>query len=235
MDQSLITATQQNWAGAVSAGLRNGIYSFREAAQLLSVSSQRVRRWADGYTFACKSGESKSGPILQTNRDTPVLSFPELIELMFVREYVSLGVSLQHIRATSEALAREVGPYPFNSQQLLVNGKELIIRTAEEAFKRPDVGQLIFDYAENSLVRSLDFSNEMVCRYNIPEYEKTIYLDRSLRGGEPAVSEFAIPTRIIFDLWEREESVDPVADYFALPEHLVMAAIRYEGQWRIAA
>ncbi len=106
-------------------GLVYGVYSYQEAGRILKVSPQRVARWADGYSYPLRSGWGESAPVLQSEAHTKgVLSFPELIELFFVREFVALGVSLQHIRKTAEALAKEYGPFPFTRLPIIVNGRE---------------------------------------------------------------------------------------------------------------
>lgn len=218
-------------------GLEYGVYSYREAARLLQVSSRRVARWADGYLFQVKYGWRFSAPVLQSPEHLQgVLSFPEVIELFFVREYCGLGVRLQHIRATAEALAKEVGPFPFTKRQLLVAGRELLVRQSEQILRRADIGQLVADFAE-SLARHVEIDAEEVSRYYPPSFEREVVLDRRIRAGEPVVAEagYAIPTRVIYALWEAEKNVDSVADYFNIPPQKVSVAVRYESEWRLVA
>lgn len=218
----------------ITPGLFNGVYSYLEAARLLGVSSGRVKRWADGYTFARKNDVGVSPPILQTDRTTGVLSFPELWELMFVKEYAALGVSIPRIRETAQALSEVVGEYPFSSGQVMVSGRELLVESAAGVLQRPDVGQFVADFAL-SLAKHIEIRGDRVSRYNPPEFEGLIYLDRERRGGEPVVSDRAIATRVIHALWMKEQSVASVSEYFELSPELVSAAVRYEGQWRLAA
>ena len=215
-------------------GLRHGIYSYREASRLLGVTSQRVSRWEDGYQFQRKYDRGESAPVLQTVRHQGVLSFPELWELMFVKEYIALGVSLTQVRATAEVLAKQVGQYPFSTSKIMVQGRQLLVHTSEGLLKRPDVGQLVADFAED-LAEHVDLRQDRVGRYSVPEFDKIIYLDQERRGGEPVATERAIPTRMIFDLWEKERDIRSVGEYFELTDGEVSAAVRYEGQWRIAA
>ncbi len=218
----------------IEPGLRNGVYSYPEAARLLGVATQRVGRWADGYTFQRKYDRGVSKPVLQTERHAGVLSFDELWELMFVKEYVALEVPLPQIRETAEVLAKEVGAYPFSASRLLVQGRQLLVETADGVLKRPDIGQLVADYA-SVMSRHVEIRREHVGRYDIPDFGKLVYLDKDRRGGEPVVSEQAIPTRVVFNLWEKEKQMESVAEYYGLPPEHVSAAIRYEGQWRVAA
>jgi uncharacterized protein (DUF433 family) len=219
----------------VVPGLEYGIYSYAEAARLLGVTRQRLARWADGYFYSRRAGEAFSAPVLHAREHRRgVLTFPELIELFFVREFVALGVSLQHIRKTAEALSREVGEFPFSCKQVLVEGRKLLVREAKGLLKRPDIGQLVADFAEQ-FAQQIEFDGDLATRYYPLGYERQIYLDRRIRGGEPVVSERAIPTRVIYALWQREKDLHSVADYFKVPESVVSAAVRYEGEWRLSA
>lgn len=92
------------------------------------------------------------------------------------------------------------------------------------------------DFAE-SLVRHVELEADEVSRYYPPTFEMEVLLDRQIRAGEPVVweADYAIPTRVIYDLWETEKDVDSVADYFSIPPHKVSVAIRYESEWRLVA
>lgn len=211
----------------------HGVYSYAEAARLLRVPSARVSRWADGYTFKRKYDHGVSGPLLQTERRQKILSFHELWELMFVKEFIGLGVPLPQIRETAENLAREVGAYPFSSSKLLVQGRQLLVKAAD-GLHRGDVGQLVADYAEQMAVY-VEIRQDRVGRYNVPEYNQVVYLDKDVRWGEPSVSPRAIPTRIVFELYAKEQDLESVADYYELDAKHVSAAIRFESEWRLAA
>lgn len=215
-------------------GLFLGVYSYPEAARLLNVTPRRVKRWADGYGFQLKYGFSHSRPVLQTRRHEGVLTFEELWELFFVREYVAFGVALPQVRMAAEALAEEFGPFPFSNAKLLVNGRDLLVEGAGRVLMRPDIGQLVADFALD-MAKQVDIREDQVGRYHPEEFGRVIYLDREIRGGEAVVSEFAIPTRVIFALWEQEKDIAAVADYHEISPQVVSAAVRYEGQWRLAA
>jgi uncharacterized protein (DUF433 family) len=217
-----------------SPGLFNGAYSYKEAARLIGVSSQRVARWADGYVFPLKRGRGASAPILQTERHKGVLTWDELFELFFVREYVGLGVPLPHVRTTAETLAKEFGPYPFSAAELIVSGRELIKTNAETVLHRPDVGQMVADFAVQ-FSQHVQFREKHAAQYRPPDFGNKIYLDRDIRSGEAVVTPHAVPTRSIYALWENEKNLISVAEYYDIDIAEVSVAVRYEGQWRLAA
>lgn len=216
-------------------GLDGGVYSYREAARLLSITPRRLARWADGYSYPLRRGWGWSSPVLVSpSHEKGALSFRELMELFFVREFVRFGVRLGHVRQTAEALAREVGPFPFTRKRLLVSGRELLVRETEHILRRPDIGQLVADFAED-FVQHVEIDREQVVRYYPPEYGRQIFLDPRFRGGEPVIAPRAIPTRVVYALWRQEGDVRRVAEYFEIDEQSVKVAIRYEDSLRDAA
>lgn len=136
------------------------------------------------------------------------------------------------MRKTADALAREVGEFPFSRKQLLVDGRTLLVREAQGLLKRPDIGQLAADFAEQ-FAQHIEFNGDLAVRYYPHGYARQVYLDRRIRGGEPLITERAIPTRVIYALWQREKNLESVADYFEIPASAVSTAIRYEGEWRL--
>src|SRR5450631_329365 len=86
----------------VSAGLGRGVYTGRETARLSGLRSERVTRWARGYSFSTPSGaKSSSPPIFAVDRPTDgplALSFLDLVEILFVRAFLDQGVSMHTIR-----------------------------------------------------------------------------------------------------------------------------------------
>ncbi len=215
-------------------GLTTGVYAYRVAARLVGVPAPRITRWADGYIFQVKEGYGSSRPVLQTERHKGVITFNELFELFFVREYVALGVSLPHVRRTAEVLADQLGPHPFASAELIVSGRELILNSAESVLQRPDVGQLVADFAVG-FARQVAFRSNRAAQYRPHGFQSHVFLDREIRAGEAVVTSHAIPTRSIYALWEQEKSIPAVAEYYDIPASDVSAAVRYEGQWRLAA
>ena len=220
-------------ATTLAPGLEHGVYSYGEAAAVVGVSTQRLRRWADGYTYARKYDLGIKEAVLQTERRQGVLNFYELIELFFVREYVNLSVPLDDVRRAAKRLAEEVGPYPFASADLVVAGRELL-RKGDGDLVNPASQQVVFAYAQD-LSEDLTFLKRLAKRYAPPEYHGRLYLDAGISGGQPVVSEFAVPTRSVYGLWKVEGDVELVADHYDISSEEVSAAVRFEAECRKAA
>lgn len=80
-----------------------------------------------------------------------------------------------------------------------------------------------------------DVEAKFDARYTPTEYHGRLYLDAGISGGQPVVSEFAVPTRSVYGLWKVEGDVDLVADHYDISAEEVSAAVRFEAEWRKAA
>lgn len=214
-------------------GLEHGVYSYGEAAAVVGVSRERLRRWADGYTYRRTHDVGAKEAVLQTDRTKGVLNFYELIELFFVREYVNLSVPLEAVRQTAKRLAKELGPYPFANADLVVAGRDLLHR-GDDSLVNLGTQQVVFAFAQD-FASDLTFLKKLARRYSPPAYHGKLYLDAGISGGQPVVSEFAVPTRAVYGLWKVEQNVELVADHYDISAEEVSAAVRFEAECRKAA
>ncbi len=122
--------------------LGTGIYYPAEAARLIRIRPDRLRRWVRGYTYwthETRQGRKHSRPPILSRAghgrggDLPVidraiaLSFLELMELRIVRELVDdKKIPLQTVRKFSDQLkAQFETKYPFASRQVFASGDDL--------------------------------------------------------------------------------------------------------------
>lgn len=211
-----------------------GIYGIAEAARLLRRPAAQVRRWANGYTYPRKYDIANRPPVLQTDRhDKSALTFQEMVELFFVREFTSSGISLPHIRQTAEALVKEFGEHPFASKQLLTDGRRLVAMS-EHGFIAPASCQLLADFA-GELVREFEFEDDFVRLWHPKEGHRVVVVDPSRAMGEPIIDSTGTPTRTIFRTFQKEQDFDRVADYYDLTAQQVKHAIEFELRFADAA
>jgi len=215
-------------------GLGHGAYSYSEAAMIVGASRERIRRWADGYTYPRKHDVGVSAPVLQTDRDARgVLSFHELIELFLVRKYNDFGVPLDHIRRTAAALSEDLGPYPFASAKLKTDGK-ILLRETEAGLIQPAVRQLVADYAKDFL-KLVDFERDVAVRFHPEAGGGLIVIDSERSYGQPIVEKEGVPTSTIYRLFLKEQDFDRVAEWFQVSVESAKAAVIYEAECRNVA
>lgn len=209
-----------------------GIYSLPEAARLLRVSTQRVRSWANGYTYKRKDARGEKLPVLQTDRTYPrVLNFRELFELMAVREFRKLDVPLEKIRETAGVLADRLNTeYPFANQQLFISGRELVQEHAAGLIS-PTTGQLVMEQIK-PLALELEFAHGTVARWHPRAGEKAVLVDPTHKSGDPILEALGIPTRTLFRTYQVEQDLQRVAEYYDVKEADLLKVIRFEQSLR---
>jgi len=211
-----------------------GIYGIAEASRLIRRPASRVRRWANGYTYPRKYDLGQRPPVLQTSRDDKdAITFEELIELFFVREFTSAGIALGHVRDTAVALAPDYGAHPFAAKKLLTDGKRLLA-LSEYGYIAPATCQLVADFAQ-SFVLEIEFEDDFARLWNPREGKNVVVVDPTRSMGEPILRESGTPTRTIFKTFLAEQDFSRVADYYDLTPQLVQRAVEFELRFADAA
>ena len=111
------------------AGLGSGVYTYAEAARLLGATTQQVRRWAEGYVYNLNGQDVHKEGVLERERTREgLLTFHDLIELVFVNQFAKAGVKMRHIRDTAKLLREKwQTPYPFAYERLQTDGYQLLL------------------------------------------------------------------------------------------------------------
>lgn len=228
-----MNASSSPAAGSTSY-IGQGIYGIAEAARLLRRPAPQVRRWANGYSYQRTYDRTARPPVLQTGRpDKDALTFRELIELFFVREYTHAGISLQHVRDTAKALAGEYGEHPFAAKQLLTDGKRLLA-ISEYGIITPATCQLIAEYADE-LVKEFEFQDDFVNLWRPKEGAGAVVIDPARAFGEPILAATGTPTRTLFRTFQLEQDFDRVAAYYDVTTKQVKQAVGFELRFADAA
>lgn len=211
-----------------------GIYGIAEASRLLRRPSAQVRRWANGYSYARTYDRTSRPPVLQTDRENKdALTFRELIELFFVREFTSAGIPLPHVRDTAQAMTKEYGHHPFAAQKLLQDGRRLLA-ISEIGLIAPATCQLVADFAE-SMIDEFDFADDFVALWRPKEGRNAVVVDPTRALGEPILVETGTPTLTLFRTFQTEQDFGRVADYYDLSETAVRRAVEFELRFADAA
>jgi len=216
-------------------GLGTGIYTYPEAAKLLGVSSAKVRRWADGYVCALNGRERQKKPVLQRRTCLPgLLTFCDLIELFFVREFRDAGVPLQDIRDAAWLLAdRWDTPYPFAFRRLETDGRQILLQAGEQ-YENVARRQQVFGFAAE-FFKNIDFDRELAERWWPLGREKLIVIDRHRSFGAPIDCRSGVRTEVIFATYKAEQDTKAVAEWYEIRTEAVIAAVEFEERWSRAA
>ncbi len=223
-----------------------GFYNLGEAARLLGVEPDRVRRWVAGYTFLLHSRDLGKRRRVQTpvlGTDLPVidrtraLSFVELMELRVVKAFLERGVPLQRIR-TAAFLAREnFGvQHPFASRKVYTAGKTIfaelaadisgnsVVELTKNRFLQIQSGELLA-----SCLDEIEFneSTSMAHRWWPLSRDFPVVLDPAIAFGAPIIAETAVRTSVVAGM-ARGDSVEVAATSYGLTQAAVSAAVKFE-------
>lgn len=215
-------------------------YQPAEAAKLIGVSSQRIKRWLEGYTSGSGSNAKRQPPLWQSRYseyDECYFGFLDLIEIRFVDAFVKAGLSIQAVRILLSR-AREIAKsdYPLSTHEFKTDGRTIFLEVwqADEA-RTIDVknGQHAFHAIVKPSFRDLDFTADSVTKWYVDGRNKQISIDPNLAFGQPVVDQTAIPTARLWEAFQAEGNLKSVARQFEISQTQARHAIEFEH--RLAA
>ena len=216
-----------------------GLYTIPEAARLVGVRSQRIRRWAHGYRYRGRDGnEAASAPLWHA--DTPStdatvgLSFLDMMEVRMVNAFRGYGVSWTVIReAALHACELFHDNHPFTMRQFQTDGNRIFGEVAEEQgvrvldmnrrqwVSKPIVQQSLFD--------GIEFDDGQAARW-YPIKSRKVVVDPERSFGRPVLTDYGVPTEVLFAAFKVEGSVDKVSKWYGIPRPEVRVAISFESK-----
>jgi uncharacterized protein (DUF433 family) len=161
------------------------------------------------------------------------LSFRDLIELRFVREFVAAGLGMKTIRRCLDH-ARELvkTPYPFSTQRFRTDGRTIFLESARETGETELLDLKKRQHAIKQVIersfKDLDIANDIVARWRPFNGKSSIVIDPGRAFGQPIATESGVPTIAIADAVSAEGSIDRVARLFAIPPPVVRDAVHFE-------
>ena len=242
-----------------SVPLGTGIYYPAEAARLISIRPDRLRRWVRGYTYwthdTTRGRKHSRPPILSRARrgrggDLPVidraiaLSFLELMELRIVRELVDdHRIPLQKVRTFADKLKVQFGTkYPFASRQVFTSGTDLfatLSRTDRDHMigsRSRDREQLTATELFRPYLADAEFDEAtFLARKWWPLGQRVpVVLDPRVSFGAPTIQGRRVRTAIVAGMAEAG-SESQAASAYGVSLQEVRAALRFESELKRTA
>jgi uncharacterized protein (DUF433 family) len=207
-----------------------------QAARLLGLRTDSVRRWIDGYE---RAGTSYAPVIREERTGSDVVTWGEFVEAGYLREYRARRVSLQYLRPVIALLREEIGVrYPLATLEPYTSGRRLALKVQRTVGLDPALSIVVLgrdgspqlaDPAQ-AFVEKVDFAGQ-----GDRDAERLYPLGRTIpvvldpdRGfGEPTLRG-GVRTDVVAELVAAGEDPADVADMYGVASEDVDAAIAYE-------
>jgi uncharacterized protein (DUF433 family) len=222
-----------------TSNLRNGLfeslsapaYSIAEASRLTGIGKWSVSRWLRGYRY--EGGEQ--GPVVK--RTIPLelsyASFLDLVDLLFVKQLLKRGFSLQYIRKAANEAGRYLGSPHFARKVLFVGDKRIFLELPDSIIALLTGGQRAMKPIIEAVYDKLDF--EEITEFGFAQRwypngkSGHVVIDPQISFGRPTIIDHSVATLNIYDLYLGEnKKIEPVCRWFNIPSHKIKAAINFE-------
>jgi uncharacterized protein (DUF433 family) len=235
----IMTGRFESWdaVNVASDLLSCPLYGFARVDALLRLPQGTARRWIDGYNRRDKHYPPVVRP---ETTGIDIVTWGEFVEAKLLSGYRSKGVAMLRMRPVVERLREQSGSlYPLATGHLFVANKELVARVQEEVgLDEPlrlvvvRTGQLAFSRVVEQFMDQVDWQTEsedgeeITARVLPLGKSSPVAIDPRRSFGEPVVG--AVRTAVIAEEFRAGESLQAVADGFALSIREVNEAIRFE-------
>lgn len=219
-----------------------GVYTVPDASHILKVPQEKLRRWVSGH----RAPElQEPGKIRASVVDAGIwgegrqraFNFYALIEVYTITALRDLGVSFQKIRRAREELGKRFHTkYPFATQKLMSDGKQILVEFTEgdiQALLELDTGgQIAIEKIIKPFCKRLEFNRDT----NLVELYRPLGRDASIivsprHGfGRPTIEGTNIASETLYRLIQAGEDKNVVAALYDLTVANIEDVIRFEQQ-----
>ena len=216
-----------------------GLYTVREASRLSGVSAARIRRWTKGYEYKAGLDVQFSEPVWQPQLpeidDRVGLGFLDLMEIRFVDAFRQHGVSWKTIRLAAKRAGELFGQsHPFSTRRFQTDGRTIFAQSADASPKHALLDLVQSQYAfkpniSSSLAAGLEYSDgDAVIRWWPMGKKHRVVLDPERLFGQPIINESGVPTAVLANAYNVEESYEKVAKWYKVDQRAVREAVSFE-------
>jgi uncharacterized protein (DUF433 family) len=217
-----------------------GVYTVPDAAHILKVPQEKLRRWVSGHRAPALQDQRRikasvvDAGIWGEGRQK-AFNFYALIEVYTVTALRDHGVSFQKIRRAREELGRRFQTrYPFATQKLMSDGRQILVEFTEgdiQALLELDTGgQMAIEKIIKPFCKRLEFNRatNLVELYRPLGGDASIIVSPHHGFGRPTIEGTNIASETIYRLIKAGEDRNVVAMLYDLTAANIDDVIRFE-------
>lgn len=224
-----------------------GVYSIAEVGQIIHAQPRSIRRWINGYEHS--RSKTLSPRVLPSSvlkiEGEEVITFQQMIEILFVNLFRKHGISMPTIRAAAKQASLDFKTeHPFAIEQLKTDGKSIfsITRSELERFSPEDeedvtekqlvkdlvVGQMVMARIAEPYFKKIDYDHLEATRYWPQGNKGSVVIDPARSFGRPIDTKSGVPTRVVYAMHLAGDDTSTISDWYRMDEAAVMDAIEFE-------
>ncbi|MCB2204811.1 hypothetical protein KQI65_08675 [bacterium] len=211
-------------------------YPAAEAARLIGLKADRVRRWLKGYTYALHARQVHQNPVVSGSQasETSYASFLDLIDLLFVKQFLDHGISLQRIRKALDEASHILETRHFARQSFFTDGKDLYLQVKDQGDAILELlsgGQWVIPEIITELAQQIEFGEHLgLARKWYPlGGDRSIVIDPSVAYGRPSIVGKGVMTANVYDFYLAEgREIRPTCRWLDLTQKQVQDAVQFE-------
>ena len=218
------------------------IYNPAYVSRLINLSTGRIKRWLQGYEYSYIASDSakavwrhKEPVIDRDDSEIPsYASFLDLIDLLFVKQFLNKGLSLQKIRKALTEAQAVIGGHHFAQRMFFTDGKNIYMQVRDDADSLLELlsgGHWVISQFIKELAEQIEFDEPSGFAAKWFPLGKTglIVIDPKISFGRPTIIGKNISTDNIYDCYLGEnENITKVCGWSDLTRAQVTAAIKFE-------
>ena len=219
-------------------------YSIAEASRLAGLSKDRTRRWLKGYEYFYPDSQMtppirrRQAPVIRRGRTagTTYASFMDLVDLLFVKEFLAHGVSLQKLRKALDEAEQILGKKHFAHESFFTDGRSIYVRVkqyGEAIMQLLAGGQWVIAPIILELAKKIEFdrSTAMARRWFPLGRDFPVVVDPLISFGRPALLRRGVATANVYDLYLAErQDISATSNWLGIAVGDARAAVEFEQQ-----
>jgi uncharacterized protein (DUF433 family) len=208
------------------------LYSTYEAARLLQLHGQTLKRWLEGGRV---SGTFYAPVVRSEPKGRDEVTWGEFVEAGLLKEYRG-KVSLQHLRTMVEGFRQKYDvPFPLAHFKPLVDisKRKLVVGVTEGTVENVHTQQLQWQKAAENFLEKVDFDAHGVAARLLPRGKRSpIVIDPEVTFGIPQIR--GIRTETLMEEFASGEPIAAISETWDLQVPDVEAALQFEASLRPA-